>query len=159
MLKAVKIDPATIKRAILTVNLTILPRFVLTELLKLVPTEDELLKAKQIEKEAQKLANAERFIFEISEIPRYEQTLKAMYFKASFSESEEDAEKMIVTLAKGSYELQHCPKFQALLKIILALGNYLNAGQRGGAYGFKLNSLLKVITSLILLVFQQSRFY
>ena len=58
MLKAVKIDPSTIKRAILTVNTTILPRFVLSELLKLVPTEDELLKVKQFERESSKLAPA-----------------------------------------------------------------------------------------------------
>ena len=150
MLKAVKIDPATITRAILTVNLTSLPRFVLTELLKLVPSEDEILKAKQYEKEEIKLASAEKFIYEVSEIPRYEETLKAMLFKSSFPEFEEDGEKMISVLEKSCKELQNCPKFQGLLKIILALGNYLNGGQKGGAYGFKLNSLLKVLKILTL---------
>jgi hypothetical protein len=36
------------------------------------------------------------------------------------------------------------------LQIILALGNYMNSGQRGGAYGFKLNSILKVSRVYIL---------
>jgi hypothetical protein len=35
-----------------------------------------------------------------------------------------------------------------LFQIILALGNYMNGGQRGGAFGFKIGSLLKVLNPL-----------
>ena len=35
--------------------------------------------------------------------------------------------------------------FKKLLEIVLAIGNYMNGGtNRGGVYGFKLDSLLKV---------------
>jgi hypothetical protein len=145
MLKAIKLDPTSIKKAILTVDLHILPRFVLTELLKLIPTEDELAAVKQYENDFHNLASAERFMFEISEISRYEQKLNAMFFKASFAEYQEDAEGMISSLKKATEDVVQSKKFKNLLKVVLALGNYLNPGQRGGAYGFKLNSLLKMI--------------
>lgn len=109
----------------------------------MVPTDDEILKVKQFEKEAHLLASAEKFMYEISEIPRYEQTLKAMLFKASYSELQEDSEKMVSGLLKACNQAQNATKFKELLRVILALGNYLNSGQRGGAFGFKLNSLLK----------------
>jgi Formin Homology 2 Domain len=144
MLKAIKLEPTSIKKAILTCNLIILPRFVLTELFKLIPTDDEINTVKQYEKDLKRLANAERFIYEISEISKYEQKLKAMYFKASFSEYQEDAETMINALQAGSTDILRGGKFKELLKVILALGNYMNSGQRGGAYGFKIGSILKV---------------
>jgi Formin Homology 2 Domain len=144
MLKAIKLDPKAIKKAILTVDTHTLPRFALVELLKLVPTEDELSILKQYESEPQNLASAERFMYEISEISKYESKLKAMHFKVSFAEYEDDAETMINALGKSAREVIDSEKFKEILRIILALGNYLNAGQRGGAYGFKLSSVLKV---------------
>lgn len=148
MLKAIKLEPTSIKKAILTCNLIILPRFVLTELFKLIPTEEEINTVKQYENDLKRLATAERFIYEISEIAKYEQKLKAMYFKASFTEYQEDAETMINSLQEASTDILRGGKFKELLKVILALGNYMNAGQRGGAYGFKIGSILKVIHSL-----------
>jgi hypothetical protein len=144
MLKAIKLDPASIKRAMLTVNLNILPVFVLTELMKLVPTDDELASVKQYADDFKNLGSAERFIYEISEIHFYEDKLKAMAFKASFAEYREDADSLIKSLRQATKDVRSSTKFKELLKIILALGNYLNPGQRGGAYGFKISSLLKV---------------
>ncbi|KAJ1338799.1 hypothetical protein BSLG_006436 [Batrachochytrium salamandrivorans] len=81
MLKAVKLDPKLIKRAILTVDTDTLPRFVLAELLKFIPTDDEITALKQYTAaDLPTLASAERFMFEISEIENYEPKLKAMHF-------------------------------------------------------------------------------
>ena len=42
-------------------------------------------------------------------------------------------------------ELKDCNKFVAVLRYVLAVGNYLNAGSnKGNAYGFSLNTLTKV---------------
>ncbi|KAI8898114.1 hypothetical protein BC833DRAFT_649016 [Globomyces pollinis-pini] len=145
MLKAIKLDPQAIKKAILQVDLQVLPQFVLTELLKLVPTDEDIASCGQYAKDVENLATAERFMYEISEITRYEQKLKAMFFKVTFADYQEDAESQINALKKASADVIKSTKFKELLKIILALGNYLNAGQRGGAYGFKLGSILKMI--------------
>lgn len=121
MLKAIKIDPKTIKRAILTVDTNILPRFALVELLKLVPTEDEISILKQYESEPQNLAYAERFMYEISEISRYESKLKAMYFKVSFTEFEDDAETMIKALGLSSKEVIDSESFKEILRVFLLI--------------------------------------
>ena len=145
MLKAIKLDPASIKKAMLNVDLKTLPKFVLSELKKLVPTEDELITVKTYEKDYKMLGTGERFIYELSDITSYEKKLNAMYFKAAFVEQADDVEVLIKALRSASDDVLKCDKFKELLKIILALGNYMNPGQRGGAYGFKLASLSKVI--------------
>nr|KAJ3420068.1 hypothetical protein HK105_006158 [Polyrhizophydium stewartii] len=146
MLKAVKLDPRLIKRAILSVDQTTLPRFVLAELLKFIPTDEEMMALKQYtEDDVPNLASAERFMYEISEITNYEHKLKAMHFKSCFPEYEDDAETLIRGLQKASEDVIQSKKIAELLKVVLALGNYLNAGARGGAYGFKLGSLLKMV--------------
>lgn len=154
MLKAIKLDPRTIKNAILTLDTNTLPRFALKELLKLIPTEDEIASLKQHESRAKNLASAERFMMEVSEIIFYEQKLKAMHFKIAFTEYEDDAVTMINALGKSSREVITNHKLKEVLRvniflfnfeIILALGNYMNAGQRGGAYGFKISSVLTMM--------------
>ena len=77
-------------------------------------------------------------------VPRYGEKIKALHFKTTWDELIDDVETMITYLGRASKEVKDSRKFKELLKIILALGNYMNAGQRGGAYGFKLNSILKV---------------
>jgi len=67
-----------------------------------------------------------------------------MQFKSVWDEYVADASSMIKALGGASRDVKDSKKLKELLKIILALGNYMNGGQRGGAYGFKLNSLLKV---------------
>ena len=143
MLKAIKLDPASIKKAMLNVDLKTLPKFVLSELKKLVPTDDELQTVKAYEKDYKMLGTGERFIYELSDISSYEKKLNAMYFKAAFVEQCDDVEVLVKALRNASEDVLKCDRFKELLKIILALGNYMNPGQRGGAYGFKLASLAK----------------
>ncbi len=145
MLRAIKLDPNTIKRAILSVDTDTLPRFAISELLKFVPTEADISALKQFENEHENLASAEKFMYVINQIPRYDQMLKAMLFKVSFAETQEDTQNMIVNLDKACKDVSQSKKVKELFRIILALGNYMNSGQRGGAFGFKLQSVLKMI--------------
>jgi hypothetical protein len=57
----------------------------------------------------------------------------------------EDTQNMIVNLDKACKDVSQSKKVKELFRIILALGNYMNSGQRGGAFGFKLQSVLKMI--------------
>ncbi|KAJ3265453.1 Dishevelled associated activator of morphogenesis 2, partial [Borealophlyctis nickersoniae] len=146
MLKAIKLDAKTVKKALFEVDTDTLSHSVLTELLKSTPTDEDLAQLQQYSgADVENLASAERFLYEVSEIDRYEAKLKAMYFKTSFGEYEDDAEALIAWLKGATDDVVSSKKFKELLKVILALGNYMNAGQRGGAYGFKLNSILKMI--------------
>ncbi|ORY53477.1 FH2-domain-containing protein [Rhizoclosmatium globosum] len=145
MLKAIKMSPATIAQAVESCDLTTLKQFIINELLKVVPTDDEIQSIKLYENEVENLAVAERFFQAMSGISSYEQKLRAMYFQSSYDELLDDVENMIGWLKRATWDVRDSKKFKELLAIILALGNYMNSGQRGGAYGFKLNTLLKLI--------------
>lgn len=47
-------------------------------------------------------------------------------------------------LSKASKEVLHSRNLKQLLEVVLAFGNYMNKGQRGNAYGFKVSSLNKI---------------
>lgn len=47
-------------------------------------------------------------------------------------------------LSKASKEILHSRNLKQLLEVVLAFGNFMNKGQRGNAYGFKVSSLNKI---------------
>lgn len=47
-------------------------------------------------------------------------------------------------LTKASKEVLHSRNLKQLLEVVLAFGNYMNKGQRGNAYGFRMSSLNKI---------------
>lgn len=44
----------------------------------------------------------------------------------------------------ASRELVRSKRLRQMLEVILAIGNFMNKGQRGGAYGFRVASLNKI---------------
>lgn len=49
-----------------------------------------------------------------------------------------------LALGKASKEVLNSRNLKQLLEVVLAFGNYMNKGQRGNAYGFKVSSLNKI---------------
>lgn len=47
-------------------------------------------------------------------------------------------------LSKASKEILHSRNLKQLLEVVLAFGNFMNKGQRGNAYGFRVSSLNKI---------------
>lgn len=47
----------------------------------------------------------------------------------------------ITAVLEASKEVARSKKLKKLLEVILALGNYMNRGQRGNAVGFRISSL------------------
>jgi len=51
----------------------------------------------------------------------------------------------VETLLRACVEVKKCTSFKKVLEVILAFGNFLNHNtQRGGAFGFRLNTLLQL---------------
>lgn len=50
----------------------------------------------------------------------------------------------VSALTKASKDILHSKNLKQLLEVVLAFGNYMNKGQRGNAYGFKVSSLNKI---------------
>ncbi|KAL7752166.1 hypothetical protein RI367_002210 [Sorochytrium milnesiophthora] len=144
LLKKIKLPVADIIQAIFQADTTIMTNEVINELLKFIPEPDEISSLSQYENELNNLAQADRFLYEVSKIAKYEQRLKAINFLCTHKELLEDVERMAECWIEASQEVKSSKGLRTLLQIILALGNYMNQGQRGGAYGFKLEGILKL---------------
>jgi hypothetical protein len=145
MLRAIRLDAASIRTALHGLDEGVLTKDRLTELLKFLPTPEEVAALRSYAPaDVAHFASAEAFLHDVSHIAHYAEKLGALHFKACFAELAQDAALMVTALARASEQVTGSRKLRDLFKLILALGNYLNQGQRGGAYGFKLNSLLKL---------------
>lgn len=51
---------------------------------------------------------------------------------------------VVSALSLASKEVVQSKALRELLEVVLAFGNYMNKGQRGNAYGFKVSSLNKI---------------
>ncbi|XP_029633402.1 disheveled-associated activator of morphogenesis 1 isoform X3 [Octopus sinensis] len=122
-----------------------LPKDMLEQLLKFVPTPEESQLLSEHNHEIDQMARADRFLFEMGKIVHYEQRVKALYFKKKFQERISDCKPKIEGVMEASKEVFRSKKLKKLLEIVLAFGNYMNRGQRGNASGFKLISLNKII--------------
>ena len=74
-------------------------------------------------------------------ISHYEQRLNTLFYKKKFAQSVSEMEPKVVAVMEASKEVARSKKLKKLLEIILALGNYMNRGQRGNAVGFRISSL------------------
>jgi hypothetical protein len=145
MLRAVKLDSKQIKQALMTADHHNLSKDIIPELLKFCPTEEEYALVKMYEATDEKFDLAEQFFLDISKIDHYEDRLKALQFKCCFQEYVDDIFTMINWYDSATNDLIKSKNFKNVLKIILALGNYMNSGNRGGAYGFQISSIAKLV--------------
>ena len=122
-----------------------LPKDMLEQLLKFVPTTEEIQLLSEHSQEIDNMARADKFLFEASRVFHYESILKALYFKKKFPERLGDIRPKINAVIDSSTSMSKSPKLKQLLEIILALGNFMNRGQRGNATGFKLSSVNNII--------------
>jgi len=79
-------------------------------------------------------------------IPLLSMRLNAWEAKRSFKRKLTEIQQAIDIVFTGCNQLKNSTKFVKILEIVLAVGNYINGSTgRGGAWGFKLNSLLKML--------------
>ncbi|PVZ98885.1 hypothetical protein BB558_005117 [Smittium angustum] len=141
-----KYSTSTIRKNIVEIDDSMLTSFVLSQLRACVPTPEEKAMLLGYKDRADELANADRFMIEMMKINRIEQRLKCLEFRSLWRSIFKDCSEDIDNVIKASESLLNCKEFMELLQIILIIGNYMNgSGFRGGAFGFKINSLNKVI--------------
>ncbi|KAF6023699.1 DAAM [Bugula neritina] len=121
-----------------------LPKDMCEQLLKFVPTPEESQMLAEHEHEMDSMARADRFLYDMSKIPHYEQRLNALYYKKKFSERIGEAKPKVLDILEACKQLQLSKRIRKLLEIVLAFGNYMNKGNRGNAFGFKISSLSKI---------------
>ncbi|XP_073980936.1 disheveled-associated activator of morphogenesis-like protein isoform X2 [Rhodnius prolixus] len=118
-----------------------LPPDMVEQLLKFTPSSEEAALLEEHSDEIDSLARADRFLYEISKIPHYEQRLRCLHFKKRFSVWTGEVEPRIKAVMEASRETGRSRRLRRVLELVLALGNYMNRGARGNASGFRLASL------------------
>ncbi|XP_051941646.1 disheveled-associated activator of morphogenesis 1-like isoform X1 [Hippocampus zosterae] len=145
LLSRLKLTNGEIRSAVLSMDeQEDLPRDMLEQLLKFVPEKSDIELLEEHKHELERMAKADRFLFEMSRINHYQQRLLSLYFKKKFAERLTDVKPKIKALCLASREVMKSRTLRQLLEVVLAFGNYMNKGQRGNAYGFKVSSLNKI---------------
>ncbi|EGC36845.1 hypothetical protein DICPUDRAFT_46912, partial [Dictyostelium purpureum] len=138
--------------AIYNLDETVLDLETINQMIKYVPSKEEIdcihaFKKKQEElpqEERMRLGKAEQFIDKISSIPRLTQRIQAIHFKLNFPEKLYQAKPDIRKFNEAFSQLQNNNIF-AVMELILSIGNFINFGTiRGNASGFKIDSINKL---------------
>ncbi|KFQ54394.1 Disheveled-associated activator of morphogenesis 2, partial [Nestor notabilis] len=145
LLSKLKLTNEEIRQAILKMDeQEDLAKDMLEQLLKFVPEKSDTDLLEEHKHEIERMARADRFLFEMSRIDHYQQRLQALFFKKKFPERLAEAKPKVEAILLASKELIRSKRLRQLLEVVLAFGNYMNKGQRGSAYGFKVSSLNKI---------------
>jgi len=107
------------------------------------PEEIKLYKDYVMQKKDEtKLTDEDRFMLKLStKVERLKAKLEIMSFMSSFFEMLHSIQPRISSVHSASKNTHNAKKFQKILEIILAFGNYMNSSKKGSAYGFRLKSL------------------
>lgn len=112
----------------------------------LKPEELEMAKAFAADAEGvQKLNKAEALAYHIARVPRWQAKIKTMYTMRTSDELVGEIRTAISTVVEACKQVSKSEKFKRVLAMVLAIGNYMNAGTaKGSARGFRIDSLQKL---------------
>ncbi|PIK62467.1 putative disheveled-associated activator of morphogenesis 1 isofor m X1 [Apostichopus japonicus] len=158
LLSKMKVTNDEITKAVMTMDTAeSIPKDMLEQILKYVPTPEEVSLLSEHAAEKDNMAAADRFMFDLSRIVHFKQRLNCLYFKKKFQERMSECKPKVESfngfilpftpsaVMKACREIQTSKKLKKLLEIILVLGNYMNRGARGNAAGFRISSLNKIV--------------
>ena len=123
----------------------VLSNDIVEQMIKYVPSPEEIAMLKELEAQVDLFSPADRFMWEMNRIPRYEQRLKAMFFMRKLRERLDFIKPRCESAKLAAQQVLQSKGLHRLLELTLALGNYMNRGARGGAYGFQIKSLLSTV--------------
>ncbi|CAD8104412.1 unnamed protein product [Paramecium sonneborni] len=108
------------------------------------PTDEEVKLLAEYTGEKELLGQPELFIDSIRTVHGFQYRLKAIKFQLSFKEQVTDLNKKINILNQCFSKVRQMPELETLFKIVLKIGNFLNAStNRGNAQGFKIDAIEK----------------
>jgi tetratricopeptide (TPR) repeat protein len=118
------------------------------QLIKIAPSAEEMSLVKSFQGDLVLLNKADRFVYELSSVPRLSERLRVMVYCGRFNENLLATIECIRLIESASAEIIGSEKFPELLGIILSLGNKLNQNTRKQlAAGIKIDSLTKLATT------------
>ncbi|EFA84011.1 actin binding protein [Heterostelium album PN500] len=145
MLQHFKLGNAEMKRLLSVMDEKFLDQQNTTYLLQFVPSKEDIDALKDFQGDVTLLGAAEQYMLQIMNIPKLEAKLKAHLFKLKLPSLLEDLTPDIRAVRHASMEVKQSKKLQEIMRYLLGVGNYINGSTtRGGAFGFKLDTLNKL---------------
>lgn len=118
----------------------------ITALLGVVPTAEELETIRDYSGDRDTLGRVENFFLVLADIDRLGPRLQAIQATQQFAPQWETLMDECKTVVVAAEQVKSSPSLKQVLLRVLAMGNYLNGtSARGGAYGFKLQDLNKLV--------------
>ncbi|CAO1620396.1 unnamed protein product [Parajaminaea phylloscopi] len=142
--------PEEVAHHIVNCHDVVLDQSFLTELLRHYPeseTKGQLGEYRNASDEELRLLHpADRLVVLLMTVPHLKEKVKGLLFMTKYREAFDLVRDGSLKIRAGSEGLVKAAKFAQLLGIILMMGNYLNAtGVQGGAFGFKISSINKLV--------------
>ncbi|CAH1408134.1 unnamed protein product [Nezara viridula] len=142
------LDFTEIEHAIYHFDTTVVSLESLQQIYDVRATEQELeaIKCAQVAQPDLALDKPEQFLLELAEIPHFAERIACFMFQAEFTDNISGIESKLNNLKSVCQMLMSSQSLKSVLAIILALGNWMNGGnrQRGQADGFGLEILSKL---------------
>ena len=140
-----KMTHAAIRDALLAMDDKVLDDDKLASLQKIVPTTEEIEAVRDYDGKEDELGQTEQFFRCIASVPNVGVRVDLFLFKLRFDSVVDEIDGQLVLCERMVQLLRRDDKLHGLLQIVLKLGNYLNGGtSKGGAYGYKLDTLNKL---------------
>ncbi|KAK5578112.1 hypothetical protein RB653_003065 [Dictyostelium firmibasis] len=137
-----------LKKAIDSVDNSILGKEIIKTLIANVPTEQEYQLIKGSEIHESKLDKPERWILEMYGFPMMKERLVAWLFQLEYQEMYSNIIQILEKLQNAIKDTKSSDSLKKILGIVLVLGNYMNGGSgRGQADGFTLEILDSLATN------------
>eukprot|EP00808_Paulinella_micropora_P026133 g37505.t1 len=144
-LQALKLSVPEILKALEEMDVTVMTVERLENLVKILPTAEEAAQVEEAHKSLEtgsKLGTCESFLHELSQLSMYRDRVDMFRFSLLFESELAVVTQKLETVLKAADACRHSAATEELLRLVLYLGNYLNAGgKKGGGYGFKLDTL------------------
>lgn len=137
-----------LRQAVLQLDETVLPATLVKQLRNYLPTADDraLLQPYKDDVSRETLARADRFMLEMDAIFHYDARLWVMELRAGYDERVQEMVSASRAIVDASKALRDADGFHQVLHCLLALGNVMNQNTfRGGAHGFRIQSLNRVV--------------
>lgn len=116
--------------------------------LQCIPTDEEASALQAFVQSGQSvevLSEAEKFALELMSMDRCEARLRVFLLKFTTAEKNFEAHRIFTDHLRAMKELRTSEVFSSILRVVLAVGNYLNYGSRlGASAGFRLKNLTKL---------------
>lgn len=143
-------SPEEVAHHIINCDEAVLDQSFLTELLRHYPeseTKGQLGEYRNASDEELRLLHpADRLVVLLMTVPHLKEKVKGLLYMTKYKETFDLIKQGTVKVRDASEGLMKATSFARLLSLILMMGNYLNStGVQGGAFGFKITSINKLV--------------